>query len=432
MELVRMKLSELRANPLNSRTRFGGLEELADRLELTPGRPGEPLLPLVAVRDANVARIVDGERRYRAMKKRKKVSECWVFLCDDMDEAAQAMAMLAANDREQLDEGELCRGYQQALMLGVPEESVDLMAGRSGAGKVLRRAIERNGGKAVQLSLDQLAAADEFADSDEDYRAVLKSEHYASEASRIRSRRKAEADAAELEAAIAEVAEAHGLQVADKPPKKAELAKTLYSLGAAEIRKSGPTWAAAGRILVRPQRKNYYTTQWRLYDPPREMSDEEAEAVKSLNRWRAVRSAGEKRRREWLAAKLVQGGGGISGRLEPIGMLVAQHYQDSRYHNVKEFCEKGGVEWEHWPVSANAWMLAAEWASIDHITNDECDAIADESKGSGSWDPWMPHIGLMRAMTASGYEMDDDEKAFLAMCEKRAAGSKKKGGKRHG
>lgn len=431
MELVRMKLAQLRANPLNSRTHFGGLDELADRLELTPGRPGEPLLPLVAVRDANVGRIIDGERRYRAMKKRKKVNECWVFLCDDMDEAAQAMAMLAANDREQLDEGELCRGYQQALMLGVPEESVDLMAGRSGAGKALKRAIERNGGKTVQLSLDQIAAAEEFADNDEDYRTVMESDNWRGTAGNIRYRRREEGEKAELEAAIAEISEAHGLQVADKPPKKAALAETLYTVSAATIRKSGPTWAAAGRILVRPQRREYYTTSWTLYDPPRELSDEEAEAVKSLNRWRSIRSAGEKRRREWLAAELMQAGGSMAGRLMPLEMFVAQYYQDNRSREVEEFCKRSGVEWDEWPMKANAWMCADAWAYIDHITNECCDAIADETKRTHIEDPWMPHIKLMRAMTSSGYEMDDDEKAFLAMCEKRAAGSKKakKGGK---
>ena len=430
MELVRMKLADLRANPMNVRTSFAGLDELADRLELTPGRPGEPMYPIVAVRDANVARIVDGERRYRAMKRRRKVKECYVFLCDDMGEAEQAVAILAANDRENLSDANVSAGYQQALMLGVPESDIDRLAGREGAGKALKRAIERSGGKAVQLSLDQIAAADEFADSDEDYRAVMESDSWSWEASRIKRRRKEEGDRAELEAAITEVVEAHGLVVADAPPKGAGLVKTLYDFGAGMLREEGPTWAAAGRILVRPYRKGGeygYMTAWQLFDPPIEMTEEEAAAQKSLNNWRRIRSAGEKRRAEWLGARLAQGGGRIPGRLVQVEMLVAQYYQDHDWYYVSDFLKKAGVDDEEWPVSANAWMLAARWTNIDHLTNDECDAIADSSKSCSIKDPWKQHIEVMHAMKASGYEPDEDEAAFLKLCEKRAAEAKKAG-----
>lgn len=165
MELVRMKLSELRANAYNPRTRFTNedLDAFADRLELTPGLPGEPLYPIMAVRDGNVARIVDGERRYRAMKRRGKVSECYVLLFDTMEEASQAVSMMAANDREQFDDVAFSRGCQTCLALGVPEADVDKMAGKQ-VSRALRSAFERNGNKAVQLSIGQIAAAEEFAE----------------------------------------------------------------------------------------------------------------------------------------------------------------------------------------------------------------------------------------------------------------------------
>lgn len=424
MELTRMKLADLRANPLNARTRFGGLDELADRLELTPGKPGEPLLPIVAVRDANVGRIVDGERRYRAMKRRGRVDECDVLLCDDMDDAAVAVAMLAANDREMLDASEVSRGYQQALLLGVPEEVVDRLSGTAGAGRALRRAIERNDGKAAQVTLDQASAAAEFADSEEDYDKVMASDRWEECARSIRWRRKEAAEKAELEAAIGECVGSFGLQVAEKPPKGAALDKTLYSLSGETVRKDGPTWAAAGKVLVRPYRKGGETyghmTSWQLFEAPRELSDEEAAAQKSRNQWRRIRSAGEKRRAEWLGTLLAQGGGGtLWARLDPLASLVADYYEETRFNDVRDFLEKAGVPEDEWPVGVNAWMVAAAWPHVDHLNNMECDNIADPSCACYTKDPWEHHIALMLAMERSGYEPDDDERAFLELCEGR-------------
>lgn len=425
MELVRMPLDELRANPMNFRTEFEGIEELADRLELTPGRPGEPLYPLVAVRDANVARIVDGERRYRAMMSRGKAAECYVFLCDDMDEADQAVAILAANDRQNLSEENVAAGYQQALILGVPEEHIDKMAGRKGAGTTLKRAIRRGGGKPVQESLDRLIAADEFSDSDEDYAAVMEAENWDWKANEIRNRRKAEAEAAELELALAEVADGFGLAVLDKKPKGAEVFRSIYRLDAETVRSEGPTWAAAGKVLVRPKERYY---SWEVCSAARDVDDAEKERTERRNRVRRMRSAGEKRRAEWIYGKLCDSAGRIHGMFG-VERIVGDYYEEYCYGNAERLAKLAGEDPEDCavPLVVNAWMVADAWHAVDHMDNDGCDAVATGSGYDRSWRQVEAHIALMEAVCRDGYEPEEGESELLAMCKAALAAHEARG-----
>lgn len=179
MELVRMKLADLRPNPANLRSEAGDIEALADLLDLTPGAPGEPMIPLVAMRDVNVGRIVDGHRRFEAMKKRGKVDGCNVLMCDDVEdrECAEKLIMLLTDAHQELGGDDFSKGLQEVMLLGLPESDVDKLARKKGAGRALRRAVEHNGGeKLEQLSLESAMAAQEVIDAggtDEDYEEVM-------------------------------------------------------------------------------------------------------------------------------------------------------------------------------------------------------------------------------------------------------------------
>lgn len=59
-----VRLGDIRPSSQNPREDFGDIGALARSIEATGG---EPLNPPVVVADGNVYRIVDGERRYRAL-----------------------------------------------------------------------------------------------------------------------------------------------------------------------------------------------------------------------------------------------------------------------------------------------------------------------------------------------------------------------------
>ena len=165
-------LSAIRPSGANPRKDFGDIGALADAIRATGG---EPVNPPVVVIDGNVYRIIDGERRYRALKEvwaGEPDREVGVLLATDLDAANELVAMVATDDKLCLTDEELARGVQQMLLLGVDEERA-ARASRATAGQV--RAAKRLSGSVAegwQVTLDQLEAASRL-ESEEDREAVL-------------------------------------------------------------------------------------------------------------------------------------------------------------------------------------------------------------------------------------------------------------------
>ena len=162
MQLKRVKTIDVYPDEGNPREDMGDLDALAASLELNPARPGEPLNPPLLVQDGGVYRIVDGERRWRAMSM-AGTEEFDAVVCEDWADADAALAMLATDDKKPLDEVERSRGVQRALLLGVEPQKVEKAARRKGLKKV-KKAAERLGGEAELMSLDHLLAVAELAD----------------------------------------------------------------------------------------------------------------------------------------------------------------------------------------------------------------------------------------------------------------------------
>lgn len=165
-----VRLGDIRPSGQNPREDFGDIGALARSIEATGG---EPLNPPVVVVDGNVFRIVDGERRYRALSSiYGEDREVSALVADTMDEANELVAMLATDDKRQLTEAERARGVQQMLVLGIDEQRIE-RASRATAGQIrAARKLRGRIGAGVQVTLEQLEAASAF-DDEKDVEAVL-------------------------------------------------------------------------------------------------------------------------------------------------------------------------------------------------------------------------------------------------------------------
>lgn len=185
-EKRQVRLGDIRPSEQNPREDFGDIGALARSIEATGG---EPLNPPVVVADGNVYRIVDGERRYRALSSiYGEDREVSALVAESMDEANELVAMLATDDKRQLTEAERARGVQQMLVLGIDEQRIE-RASRATAGQI--RAARKLRGRidaGVQVTLEQLEAASAF-DDEKDVEAVLAAgEGWAGKADSIRRR----------------------------------------------------------------------------------------------------------------------------------------------------------------------------------------------------------------------------------------------------
>lgn len=162
MQLEVVNIEDVYPDENNPRQKFDGIDELAESFELNKERPGEPFTPPILVRDGGIYRIVDGERRYKALKKRRKTSFT-ANVCDDMDEANTLMAMLATDNKQPLSELEKSRGVQQMLLLGVDPVQVDKTTKGANA-KRIKRTMDKIGDAVEDMTLDRMLAIDEFSD----------------------------------------------------------------------------------------------------------------------------------------------------------------------------------------------------------------------------------------------------------------------------
>jgi hypothetical protein len=159
-----VKTEEVVANECNPRQDFGDIEGLAATFAVNAERPGEPFIPPLLVKDGDIYRIVDGERRFRAMQSIGTESFT-ATVASSFDDANSLVAMLATDDKLALTDIERSRGVQQMLLLGVAPD-VAATAARIDKEKAYRVLAGRNKAKdkAEAFTLDRLFALAEFED----------------------------------------------------------------------------------------------------------------------------------------------------------------------------------------------------------------------------------------------------------------------------
>lgn len=252
-EKRQVRLGDIRPSEQNPREDFGDIGALARSIEATGG---EPLNPPVVVADGNVYRIVDGERRYRALSSiYGEDREVSALVAESMDEANELVAMLATDDKRQLTEAERARGVQQMLVLGIDEQRIE-RASRATAGQI--RAARKLRGRidaGVQVTLEQLEAASAF-DDEKDIEAVLAAgDGWAGKADQIRRRVEREEAKAEDYDAFGDA----GIPVVKEKPEGFNYTDWV-NVGLAAKKLEGKEFAA-GAVAV------WKGSYWDLYEP---------------------------------------------------------------------------------------------------------------------------------------------------------------------
>lgn len=420
MELQVIPLANMWPDPNNPRKDFGDLDALAGTFELNAVRPHEPVNAPVVVPDGasggmQMYRIVDGERRWRAMVKAGAVAACACVVCD-ADEAASMAAMVATDDKARLTDAELSRGVQQMLAVGVAPEQVDKAARlkRGTARRVARVASDGTG----QLSIGHLLAAEAFEDPADRERVLAAPEDGWEEAASEIAR---ERETAAKAAALREACEAAGVALVETNAEAVE-GDRLYSGCANYPNDVAEAWAgmpegAVGWICE----SAYGGPDVRFYAPGKAEDDPERVAARAENnRVQKLMDDARASRDEWLARQFRE-------REDFWGdmMPIVEAYETARkklpqpyWNDVDKWMRDSGladkiVETGHVVcafVSLGRSPFSTWWSDGPHLSND-----------AGDW------LALGAAMASLGYQAGPDERELGDMVRERVeAGNEKK------
>lgn len=409
-----VRLGDIRPSGQNPREDFGDIGALARSIEATGG---EPLNPPVVVADGNVFRIVDGERRYRALSSiYGEDREVSALVADTMDEANELVAMLATDDKRQLTEAERARGVQQMLVLGVDEQRIE-RASRATAGQI--RAARKLRGRidaGAQVTLEQLEAASAF-DDEKDVEAVLAAgEGWAGKADQIRRRVEREEAKAEDYDAFGDA----GIPVVKEKPE-GFVYTNWANFGDAAKKLEGED--VTGLVAVMADR------YWELYKPDGRSG---AEPEKTEGEIRAEQEAA----REEAALKdlyrsligfVASGAFAMSkdlmmkvrvGRADPSALLVAMggdsHPEnEERFGLVRDEFARNLKACRPNEYEAGCWLMAAakDMAQLNNRwVGDDAEAWLDHYDifCSAGFEPGEEDVWLMERVQASAKEEKDE------------------------
>lgn len=414
-EKRQVRLGDIRPSEQNPREDFGDIGALARSIEATGG---EPLNPPVVVADGNVFRIVDGERRYRALSSiYGEDREVSALVAESMDEANELVAMLATDDKRQLTEAERARGVQQMLVLGIDEQRIE-RASRATAGQI--RAARKLRGRidaGVQVTLEQLEAASAF-DDEKDVEAVLAAgDGWAGKADSIRRRVEREEARAEDYDAFGDA----GIPVVKEKPE-GFVYTNWANFGDAAKKLEGKD--VTGFVAVMADR------YWELYKPDDrsgaepEKTEEEIRAEQEAER----EEAALKDLYRSLIGFVASGAFAMSkdlmmhvrvSREDPSALLVAMggdsHVEnEARFGAVREEFARNLKACKPSEYEAGCWLMAAakDMAQLNNRWGgDDAEAWLDHygTFCSVGYEPGEEDVWLMDRVQASAKEEEKDE-----------------------
>ena len=407
-----VRLGDIRPSGQNPREDFGDIGALARSIEATGG---EPLNPPVVVADGNVFRIVDGERRYRALSSiYGEDREVSALVAESMDEANELVAMLATDDKRQLTEAERARGVQQMLVLGVDEQRIE-RASRATAGQI--RAARRLRGRidaGAQVTLEQLEAASAFED-EKDIEAVLAAgDGWAGKADGIRRRIEREEAKAEDYDAFGDA----GIPVVKEKPEGFTY-KDWSPVGLAAEKLEGKEFPA-GTVAV------WGGSYWELYGPKADEPEKTEEEIRAEQE-AAREAAALKELYRSLIGFVASGAFAMSkdlmmevrvGREDPPALLVAMGgdsnpENEERFGAVRDEFARNLKACRPSEYEAGCWLMAAakDMAQLNNRWGgDDAEAWLDHYDifCSAGFEPGEEDVWLMERVQASFKEEKDE------------------------
>lgn len=411
-EKRQVRLGDIRPSGQNPREDFGDIGALARSIEATGG---EPLNPPVVVADGNVYRIVDGERRYRALSSiYGEDREVSALVAESMDEANELVAMLATDDKRQLTEAERARGVQQMLVLGVDEQRIE-RASRATAGQI--RAARRLRGRidaGAQVTLEQLEAASAFED-EKDIEAVLAAgDGWAGKADGIRRRIEREEAKAEDYDAFGDA----GIPVVKEKPEGFTY-KDWSHVGLAAEKLEGKEFPA-GTVAV------WGGSYWELYGPKADEPEKTEEEIRAEQE-AAREAAALKELYRSLIGFVASGAFAMSkdlmmevrvGREDPPALLVAMGgdsnpENEERFGAVRDEFARNLKACRPSEYEAGCWLMAAakDMAQLNNRWGgDDAEAWLDHYDifCSAGFEPGEEDVWLMERVQASFKEEKDE------------------------
>ena len=411
-EKRQVRLGDIRPSGQNPREDFGDIGALARSIEATGG---EPLNPPVVVADGNVFRIVDGERRYRALSSiYGEDREVSALVAESMDEANELVAMLATDDKRQLTEAERARGVQQMLVLGIDEQRIE-RASRATAGQI--RAARRLRGRidaGAQVTLEQLEAASAFED-EKDIEAVLAAgDGWAGKADGIRRRIEREEAKAEDYDAFGDA----GIPVVKEKPEGFTY-KDWSPVGLAAEKLEGKEFPA-GTVAV------WGGSYWELYGPKADEPEKTEEEIRAEQE-AAREAAALKELYRSLIGFVASGAFAMSkdlmmevrvGREDPPALLMAMggdsHPEnEERFGLVRDEFARNLKACRPSEYEAGCWLMAAakDMAQLNNRWGgDDAEAWLDHYDifCSAGFEPGEEDVWLMERVQASFKEEKDE------------------------
>jgi hypothetical protein len=411
-EKRQVRLGDIRPSGQNPREDFGDIGALARSIEATGG---EPLNPPVVVADGNVFRIVDGERRYRALSSiYGEDREVSALVAESMDEANELVAMLATDDKRQLTEAERARGVQQMLVLGIDEQRIE-RASRATAGQI--RAARRLRGRidaGAQVTLEQLEAASAFED-EKDIEAVLAAgDGWAGKADGIRRRIEREEAKAEDYDAFGDA----GIPVVKEEPEGFTY-KDWSPVGLAAEKLEGKEFPA-GTVAV------WGGSYWELYGPKADEPEKTEEEIRAEQE-AAREAAALKELYRSLIGFVASGAFAMSkdlmmevrvGREDPPALLVAMGgdsnpENEERFGAVRDEFARNLKACRPSEYEAGCWLMAAakDMAQLNNRWGgDDAEAWLDHYDifCSAGFEPGEEDVWLMERVQASFKEEKDE------------------------
>lgn len=410
-----VRLGDIRPSEQNPREDFGDIGALARSIEATGG---EPLNPPVVVADGNVYRIVDGERRYRALSSiYGEDREVSALVAESMDEANELVAMLATDDKRQLTEAERARGVQQMLVLGIDEQRIE-RASRATAGQIRAARKLRGSIEGRQVTLDQLEAASAF-DDERDVEAVLAAgDGWAGKADSIRRRVEREEAKAEDYDAFGDA----GIPVVMEQPEGFTY-KDWANVGLAAQKLDGKEFAA-GTVAV------WKGSYWDLYEPDDgsgaepEKTEEEIRAEQEAEREEAALKGLYRSLIGFVASGAFAMPENLMmevrvGREDPPALLMAMggdsHPEnEERFGAVRDEFARNLKACKPNEYETGCWLMAAakDMAQLNNRWGgDDAEAWLDHYDifCSAGFEPGEEDVWLMERVQASAKEEEKDE-----------------------